>query len=195
MRHRNQCTSPTTSTPTTSTPPPPSDPPNPPNAFSPDFLAEARERDDSLTASEAELSGPWKLEPVPGHPGWIAVLRESESQAEGDVPEAVFDEEDASQLCTVVLPLTEREPLYHLGSEADDAGLIPGGYPLLATHGEQGPRLRGWLRRYNPEIARGLHYIEGLNRAPAAHAVVLEAGGGGAMEKIGRALAARSRQR
>jgi hypothetical protein len=132
---------------------------------------------------------------VPGHPGWVAVLRESESQAEGDVPEAVFDEEDASQLCTVVLPLSEREPLYHLESEADDAGLIPGGYPILVTHGEQGPRLRGWLRRYNPEIARGLHYIEGLNRAPAAHAVVLEVGGGGALEKIGRALAARSRKR
>jgi hypothetical protein len=29
-------------------------------------LARLREQDDSLTAAEAELSGPWKIEPLPG---------------------------------------------------------------------------------------------------------------------------------
>src|SRR5436309_748965 len=39
------------------------------NAFSPTYLARLRERDDSLTAAEAELAGPWKIEPVPGRRG------------------------------------------------------------------------------------------------------------------------------
>jgi hypothetical protein len=65
---------------------------------------------------------------------------------------------------------------------------------VAGVYGEQGPRVRGWLRRFHPEVARGLHYIEGLNRSPAALAAVLEAGGGGALERIGRALAARSRK-
>jgi len=38
------------------------------NAFSPTYLARLRERDDSLTAAEAEVAGPWKIEPVPGRP-------------------------------------------------------------------------------------------------------------------------------
>ena len=45
------------------------------NAFSPTYLARLRERDDSLTAAEAELAGPWKIEPVPGRPGAVAILR------------------------------------------------------------------------------------------------------------------------
>jgi hypothetical protein len=36
------------------------------NAFSPSYLELLRERDDSITAAEAELSGLWKIEPVPG---------------------------------------------------------------------------------------------------------------------------------
>ena len=47
------------------------------NAFSPSYLARLRERDDSLTAAEAELAGPWKIEPVPGRPGAVAILRAS----------------------------------------------------------------------------------------------------------------------
>jgi hypothetical protein len=168
--------------------------PTPPNAFSPSYLADVRGRDESLTASEAELAGPWKLEPLPGHPGAVAVLRECESLDEGDEPEAVFVEEETGTVCAAILPAVEREPLYHLEEEADPDGLIPGGFPVITIHGEQGPRVRGWLRRYRPEIVRALATVESLNRAPAALAVVLEAGGGGALERIGRELAARQQR-
>jgi hypothetical protein len=52
-------------------------PPTPPldNAFSSAYLARLREQEDVLTAAEAELSGPWKIEPVPGKPGAVAILR------------------------------------------------------------------------------------------------------------------------
>ena len=53
--------------------------------------------------------------------------------------------------------------------------------------------MRGWFRRYHPEIVRDIGAVELLNRAPAAHAAVLEVAGGGALERIGRELAARRR--
>jgi len=168
-------------------------PPTPPNAFSPDYLAEVRDRDDSLTTAEAEFAGPWKLEPLPGHPGAVAVLRECESLAEGDEPEAVWVEEETAAVCAAILPAVEREPLYHLEEAADPGGLLPGGFPVITIHGEEGPQVRGWLRRYHPGIVRALGTVESLNRAPAALAAVLDAGGGGALERIGRELAARRR--
>src|SRR6476619_4958868 len=60
------------------------------NAFSPAYLARLRERDDSLTAAEAELAGPWKIEPVPGRPGAVAILRVWEDLAIGDPPVGVL---------------------------------------------------------------------------------------------------------
>jgi hypothetical protein len=185
MRTKDESISPSGSTPAR-----PTARRTPPNAFSPEYLADARDRDESLSASEAEFSGPWKLEPLPDRPGSVAVLRESESLAEGDVPEAVFREVENGVVCRVVLPLFEREPLFYLGEAPDPDGELPGGYPVIAVHGEEGPQVRGWLRRYNPKLVEALHAVEALNRAPAAHAAVIDAGGGGALEQIGRALAA-----
>ncbi|HZF10983.1 MAG TPA: hypothetical protein VFE33_19510, partial [Thermoanaerobaculia bacterium] len=45
------------------------------NAFTPVYLAYLREHEEVLTASEAEMAGPWKEEPVAGKPGAVAVLR------------------------------------------------------------------------------------------------------------------------
>ena len=187
MRTEDKCI------PSGSTPTPPPSRPTPPNAFAPAFLADARGRDESLTASEAEYAGPWKLEPVPGHPGAVAVLRECESLAEGDEPEAVFLEEETGQICAAVLPGVEREPPYHLGGDRDCDGPMGCGFPMVTTHGEQGPRVRGWLRRYHPGIVQAIATAELLNRSPAAHAALLAAAGGGALERIGRELAARRR--
>jgi hypothetical protein len=190
MRSQDQCTSPSGSTPAH-----PSNRRTPPNAFSPEFLADARDRDESLTTAEAEFSGPWKMEPLPRHPGWVAVLREWESLEEGDIPEAVFREEETAVFCKVVLPLIERERLYHLGGSANPDGELPGGYPVVAVHGEEGPQVRGYLRHYNSAVVEGLHIVESLNRSPAVHAEMLDAAGGGALEQVGRALAARRRAR
>jgi hypothetical protein len=186
MRTVDQCT------PSGRTPTPPPSRPTPPNAFSTDFLADVRGRDESLTASEAEYTGPWKLEPVPGHPGAVAVLRACESLAEGDEPIAIFLEEETAQICAAILPGVERD-LYHLHEDGDPEALMTRGFPVVTSHGEQGPRVRGWLRHYHPEIVRDIQTVELLNRNPAALDGVLEAGGGGALERIGRELAARRR--
>jgi hypothetical protein len=167
--------------------------PTPPNAFDPAFLEQLQADGEPLTAAEAELAGPWKREPVPGHPGAVAVLRAWEDQALGDVPQAVLLHEETALLCSAALPLVDREPLFHL-SEAPDAdphGALPGGYPVVSVFGEQGPAVSGWLPRFHPGIVATLHTLEALIRTPQSLADVLVAAGPGTLAQVGRILAAR----
>jgi hypothetical protein len=167
-------------------------PTTPPNAFSPDYLEQVHVEDEPLTAAEADLAGPWKVEPLApegGRPGAFVVLRFWESAAKGDLPEAVFVHGETAALFAVLLPLIEREALFALEEEPTTAGPLPGGYPLTAMYGEQGIVVRGWLRRYRPEAAAALHLLEGLVRAPLQLATLAEAAGGGAIVQLGRLLA------
>ncbi len=164
-----------------------------PNAFHPTFLEHLQAAGEPLTAGESDLSGPWKLETVPGHPGCVAVLREWESLAEGDIPAAVFRHRETAALCAALLSLVGREPLFHLAEDPDPdpSGPLPGGYPVVAVFGEQGPAVSGWLRSYHPEIVEALGRFEGLIRTPRSLAEVAAAAGGGALAQVGRYLAAR----
>jgi hypothetical protein len=159
-------------------------PPTPPaNAFSPAYLAHLREQDDSLTAAEAELSGPWKIEPAPGKPGAVAILRQWE-----DPPAAVVWHEEIARILAVLLPVIDREPLFYIEEEAAAEG-----YPLIAVYGDQGPQVAGWLDRREPRWAEGLHILEAILRSPLALATLLEAAGPGAEEQVGRIRARHQR--
>ena len=162
-----------------------------PNAFDPAFLAQAQSSPEPLTASEANLAGPWKLETVPGHPGCVAVLREWESLDAGDVPAAVFrHRETACALCRAAFSDRPRAALPP-GRGAGPGRRPPGGYPVVAVFGEQGPAVSGWLQQfYHPEIVEALGLSEGLVRTPQSLAEVNAAAGGGALAQVGRCLAA-----
>jgi hypothetical protein len=160
-----------------------------PNAFSPTFLEQLHEEEEPLTAAEADLAGPWKVEPLPpedGQPGAFAVLRFWESVTKGDLPEAVFVHGETAALFAALL--IEREALFALEEEPTTDGPLPGGYPVTAMYGEQGIVVRGWLRRYRPETTAALHLLEGLVRAPLQLAAIAEAAGGGAIQQLGRLL-------
>ena len=167
--------------------------PTPPNAFTLPFLEHLQATNEPLTAAESDLAGPWKLEPVPGHPGAVAVLREWESLAAGDVPFAVCLHYETAVLLAAMLPVVGREPLFHLAEapDPDPGGPLTGGYPVLAVFGEQGPAVCGWLQSYQPEIVQALHLLEGLIRRPRSLAEVNAAAGGAALAQVGRYLAAR----
>jgi hypothetical protein len=157
------------------------------NVFSNDYLAQLRERDEVLTAGEAEFAGPWRCAPALGtaRPGAIAVLREWEDP-ERDLPEGVLWHEETARLLAIALPIAEREPLFHL-----DDRETPDGFPLAAVYGEQGVQGAGWLRRYEPRLAEALHLLEGVVRSPRALADLLEAAGPVAVEQVGKILARR----
>jgi len=166
-------------------------PSSPPNAFQSTFLESVQSGSEPLTASEADLAGPWRLEAVLGFPGMVAVLRAWECQAEGDLPMAVLVEEESAALYAAALPLHGREPLFHHSSQPDPGGPLPGGYPFSGLFGEQGLKVRGWQRLYQPELVAGLHLLESLVRSPQALAEMLLAAGGGALAQVGRILARR----
>ena len=156
------------------------------NAFAPAYLARLREQDEVITAAEAELAGPWKIEPVPGKPGAVALLRVWEDLALDDPPVAVVWHLETARLLSVLLPVIDREPLFYLEEERTSEG-----YSLVAVYGEQGPQVAGWLDRFEPRWAEGLHLLEAIVRSPWALATLLEAAGPGAEEQVGRIRARR----
>ena len=157
-----------------------------PNVFSPAFLASLREREETITASEAEVAGPWKREAMIDKRGAVAVLREWEGLERGDAPTAVFWHEEVAELFAAVLPAVEREPLFHLAEE-----LGPDGFAITAVYGEQGPQVVGWLPRFEPAWIEALHLAGCLARSPVAMADILEAAGPGAIAQVGSILARR----
>ena len=157
---------------------------SPSNAFTPEYLEEVRGRDDVLTADEAEYAGPWKVVPVPGRPGLVAVVREWESLEAGDAPFAVFLHEEQARRCAATLPGLGREPLIVLREEPEADG-----YPMVHVFGQHGPQVCGWLTRFHPGVAQALHVTEALARRPGDLAAVVASAGGIAVEQVGRVLA------
>jgi hypothetical protein len=166
--------------------------PTPPNAFDATFLTQVQGEEEPVTATEADLSGPWKLEPLhpdAGWPGAVAVLRLWESLDKGDVPEAVFLHQETGALYAALLSLVAREPYFHLRDQPALSAPLPDGYPVVSVFGEQGPTVRGWLRCYRPDVMAGLHLLEGLARSPLHLATVGDSAGGNALTLFGRLLA------
>jgi hypothetical protein len=153
----------------------------PSNAFRPDFLSSLTERDGTITAAEAEFSGPWRVEPAGGR---YAVLKDWEESAAGDAPFAVMEHPETAALLSAILPAFGRDPLFHLDPDGNSAA----GFRITAVYGEQGPREVGKLAKYETGVVEALHVAEYLARNPAALATVLLASGPWAVLEIGRIL-------
>jgi len=151
----------------------------PTHVFAPEFLAYLAERDEPETAGEANVAGPWHLEPDPrGH--W-AVLRQGESLKKGSTPTAVFERKEAAQLAAAILPGTGRRLRYRLGPDPD-----PQGYPILLEG-----RLAGHSQFFHEDFVAALNVLDALVAAPRDFALVLDAMGGLALEHVDKLAVAR----
>jgi hypothetical protein len=90
-------------------------PPHLPNAFDSSFLRRLGERDEPPTAGDADLAGPWRIVPIPGH--GFGLFREGETLARGFMPTAVFPDRFLALVAAAVLPGTGRDPMLHLSKE------------------------------------------------------------------------------
>jgi hypothetical protein len=149
----------------------------PPNAFRPEFLKRIGERDEPLTAGEADVAGPWLVEEIPG--AGFGLFRSGEGQKRAFRLVAVFRDRAHALLASAVLPGTGRDAAFQLGLEAELAG-----YPLRAPGGE----IAGHLHLFDESLADALHVVEILVRSPEALANLLEAAGGLALERAGAIL-------
>ena len=103
-----------------------------PNAFTPSFLGRLAERDEPPTAGDADVAGPWRIEPIPNH--GFGLFRLGESLARGFAPAAVFPSRWLALVCAAILPGTGRDPLLLLSKQPD----AHGAYPLALAGGGSG---------------------------------------------------------
>ena len=146
------------------------------NAFTEDYLALLNERDEPVTATEADYAGPWSIEDLSqgGH---------TVSRAGGDRPYAVFSMLELAQVAAAVLPGTGREKRYKLGRDEE-----PGrGYPIFRS-GET----VGYVGLFDEDLVAALNVIDALLASPNDFAWLLEAAGGLALQHVGRISMARA---
>ena len=151
------------------------------NAFTPEFLERIGERDEPLTAAEADVAGPWAVEEMPGV-GW-GLYRAGEGAARQFRPYGVFRDHAVALLFAAVLPGTGRDKAFRLRKEPEGAG-----YAV-----ESGPdgRVIGFLALFDEPLIDAAHAMECLVRRPESLAHLLEAAGGLALERTGAILDAR----
>lgn len=146
------------------------------NAFTFEFLKRVGERDEPVTAGEADVAGPWRLEEIPGA-GW-GLFRLGETAARRFRPFAVFRSRPVALLAAAVLPGTGRDPAFRLQLDPELSG-----YAVVS-----GGELAGHLALFDESVISALHVAEAIVRSPEALANLLEAAGSIALERAGAIL-------
>jgi hypothetical protein len=143
------------------------------------------ERDEPPTAGDADVAGPWRIEPIAWKGGGrgFGLFRIGESLARGHAPVAVFPSRWLALLAAAVLPGTGRDPLLRIDQQPDADGL----YPLLlpGLHGEE---VAGQLRLFDEALVDAINTVAHLLQSPEALAWLLEAAGAVALEHCGAIL-------
>jgi len=164
-----------------------------PNAFTPSFLGRLAERDEPPTAGDADVAGPWRIEPIVWNGGHgFGLFRMGESLARGFAPTAVFPSRWLALLMAGILPGTGKDPLLLLSKQPDAHGTYP---VALAGGGDGGdggdddsrPPV-GFFQLFDERSIDALNVVIHLLQAPESLAYVLEAAGGVTLERCGAIL-------
>src|SRR5262245_7056615 len=147
------------------------------NAFAASFLENFEQQDEPPTGPEADVAGPWFVEPIPGI--GFGLFRAGESLTRGFQPAAVFPDRWLALLAAAVLPGTGRDPLLRLNKEADAEG-----YGVVLDDGE----VVGHSELFDESLLDGMNVAIGLIRSPSSLAYLLEAAGPLALERCGAIL-------
>jgi len=161
----------------------PSQPPSPSNAFSSDFLRLLDERDEPITAAEADMAGPWRVLRVPGQ--GFGLFRAGEHPSRGFRPVAVFADRFLALLAAAVLPGTGRDSLLSLAGDPGPDGL---GYAVRLDDGT----VIGHCAQFEEELIASMNAAVSLARGPGSLAYAMEAAGTVALERAGAILAERA---
>ena len=152
--------------------------PYPFNAFHPHFLHVFGERDEPPTAGEADVAGPWHVEPVGTHFG---LFRAGESAAAGHRPTAVFLSLFYARLAAAILPGIGRDLAFRLKTEPDQEGFA------VESRGDWSATI-GWLEFFDERLIEALHVVHCLLVSPKSLTFVLEAAGAVALDRSGTLL-------
>jgi hypothetical protein len=164
-----------------------------PNAFTSTFLGRLAERDEPPTAGDADVAGPWRVEPIPGQ--GFGLFRVGESLGRGFAPTAVYPSRWLALLMAGILPGTGKDPIFLLSKQPDAHGVYPvalaGGSDGGDGGDDDGPGGRvpvGFLQLFDERAIDALNVVIHLLQAPESLAFVLEAAGGVTLERCGAIL-------
>ena len=152
-----------------------------PNAFTQPFLSRLAEQDEPPTAGDADMAGPWRIEPIPGH--GFGLFRIGESLARGFASVAVFPSRWLALLMAAILPGTGRNPFFRIENDPDADGV----YPLILPSPEGG-EVVGRLQLFDEAAVDAMSVVAHLLQAPESLAYLLEAAGAVALERCGAIL-------
>jgi hypothetical protein len=162
------------------------------SAFNTAFLGRLAERDEPPTAGEADVAGPWRIEPIPGH--GFGLFRLGESLARGFAPTAVFPSRWLALLMAGILPGTGKDPLLLLSKQPNSDGVYPVALAGGGDDGDGGDDPRGsrgrvgFFQLFDEKALDALNVVLHLIQAPEALAYVLEAAGSVTLERCGAIL-------
>ncbi len=147
------------------------------NVFTPGFIDRMNEREEPPTAGEADVAGPWRVEPIPGL--GFGLFRAGESLTRGFRPAAVFPDRWLALLAAAVLPGTGRDALLRLNPEPAAEG-----YEVSLDDGT----VVGHFELFDQPLQDAMNVAVGLVRSPQSLAYLLEAAGAAALERCGAIL-------
>jgi len=153
-------------------------PSQPPNAFTSTFLGRFGEQDEPPTAAEADVAGPWFIEPIPGL--GFGLFRAGESLTRGFRPAAVFPDRWLALLAAAVLPGTGRDPLLRLRKDRSTDGT----FDVALDDGG----IAGHFELFDETLLEALNVVAALTRSPWSLAYLLQAAGPLALERCGAIL-------
>jgi hypothetical protein len=149
----------------------------PASTFADDYRALLAEEEEQAAGEPEDWLVPWPIEQA-GDGSW-AVLPPGQSLAEGGVPVAAFEEHRLAELCSMIIPASQREPRYTMGSEAGEDGFPFYDRGELAGHIHDLTEFDdGWLARMN--------ILDALGNSPRAVSWFLAEAGGAVLEQSGQ---------
>jgi hypothetical protein len=165
------------------------------NVFTASFIDRMAEQDEPPTAGDADVAGPWRIEPI----GWnggqgFGLFRMGESLDRGFAPTAVFPSRWLALVGAAVLPGTGQDPLLLLSKQPD----VDGVYPLTLAggrDGDGGDGPVGQLLLFDEKAIDAMNVVLHLLRAPESLAYVLEAAGAVTLERCGTILDERTAEK
>jgi len=152
-------------------------PAQPVTAFTPEYLAALRERDEPVTAADPDIVGPWRI--------WeredmFHIFREWERFETGHQPVASFKHREDALLFITALRSCGRPRIFRVNNPE---ALPPEGYRI-----ERDGEPVGFLSTDRAELLVIAHALAAVSRSPVDLSVLLELAGSEVQEMAGEIL-------
>lgn len=145
------------------------------SAFSPEYLAFLRERNEPDTPWAGEDRGPFVIRKIGGG---FALFRPWQSPEAADEPEAVFQTQEDARLALSARAALRRARYYRLQEpDVDRPGV---GYAV-----EREGAVIGHVRSYDPEWIFACHVLACAAQSPEHLATLLDVAGSATQEEVG----------